>query len=253
MKNTLINIDYTKFELKINPEKLKQVQEWITSLDDYEKYYECLEKKWWAKKLRKRIYLIWDKLYEIYWKTIDPIVYLMNLYYWEWISTKDINEILNQMWLWYKTNTSIARVFRESFNWEMWLINDERTLAKRQSIENTIVNKINNLQKTKNRIDILKELFKEKTKNIIDNWNCDIEFFNSLNKVNKIIYALEKFYWIKKEDLIKLNKQNKIWSTVIIMFLNDKLIPLLEKKWIKLKIITKEIDIILEKNYLKKK
>lgn len=77
-------------------------------------------------------------------------------------------------------------------------------------------------------------------------------FFNTLNKVNKILYALEKFYWIKKEDLIKLNKQNKVWSTVIIMFLNDKLTPLLEKRWIKLKIITKEIDIILEKDYLKK-
>lgn len=162
------------------------------------------------------------------------------------MSIVDIYTRVNKKWMNYSNDNSLEKTFKLTFWW---------TLRDTSGSENT-------RKKTKWNIDNAKIAYAEdvekkyeKIKNYVSdniykilsrkNLNFNKDYFLWLeNNWQRILYAIEVFLWLKKEDIINMNKQWP-WARVIANYLEKRLSIYIKNYDLKLPIYPKYIQAIL--------
>lgn len=235
-----------KFIFNWDLNNINWIQNWIKTYNDYLNYYESWDKRW-KTRLYNKIQNFKDQLYYIYWYFVDPILYIIKLYYLDNLSIKDVWKRLNDLWWWNNDETSIEKTFKQTFWWDLrdnlWTDISKKKRNFEEQIKNAReINDENNRKK----YEILKNFFERRIEAII---NIKIEefdkkWFENLNKTWKILYILYFFYWINRNEILNLRK-SEIWSRVISTFINQNIENLLKKLNIDLIIYPKDIQWIL--------
>lgn len=214
---------------------LKPNFKWMKSMKDYLNYYNNWERRWKIR-LKNKLDRLSKSLLEKYWYIIDPIKYLLFLYYHEWLSIENIHLRIKTMWFNYSDSNWLLICFKTTFWWELWnrswsLISSRIRRANWQIIEAKKVEKEENDLK----YEILRLFIWKRISKII--WTeFDYNYYNSLiNKTQKILYLSWLFLWINEKDIKLFNNNFFIWKRIIANHLNIEIIRFLKKH---------EIDII---------
>jgi hypothetical protein len=237
------------FELKINPNIEPWMKNWFKSYDDYLIHYNSWDKRWktWLKDKLNRLK---DSLMSEYWYYIDPILYLANLYYWDELSIIDVYSRVKLKWMNYLNENSIEKTFKLTF-W--WILRDstwgKNTRKKNKTVDKISVAKEKYNEKVQEKYEILKEYVSNNIYKILSlkNWKFDNNYFLWLNKNDKILYVIEIFLWLKKDDIFEMNKLWP-WSRVIANYLDNRLQIYKKNYNFELVIFPKDIQKILNEN-----
>lgn len=171
---------------------------------------------------------------------VDPIEYLISLYYQCWLSVDDMSERVGKLWFEYKDATWLRMFLTKTLNWTL-RENTERTEHR--------VRKEKNIWKIK-RSNSLREYNKPRIKeqvtaitHAIDAimqdhnslWNSySVDAYNSLsNNTKKCLYLLQCFMWVWAEEIEKLfsveDNQNIICSVIetklAVIFASNNITP----------------------------
>jgi len=160
---------------------------------------------------------------------IDPIQYLMRLYYIQGLSLKSIWEKTHKAWINYEWYQGLYYLFVDVFWWELRELTDF-TLAQIEAAKSSPGAKA--LKKHNNTIS--KERLEVFTKAIDDilTWrNRNISKFSQKEydsftgrkwKSKKIFYLLQCFSWITFGDIMQASENSWMWSRTIARFINTK-------------------------------
>lgn len=241
-ENTIIQKQFI-FDMNLKNHPL--IQEWVKSYNDYMDYYNSWSKQWKIR-LKNKLDNLSKKLLTIYWTYIDPIEYIIKLYYWEWLSISDVYKRLNELWWDNKNESSIEKAFKITFWWQLrdssWteISRKKRNFPEQISKAREEINK-----KNKKKYDFIKNVFKNDVNRILETKLDEFDFigFESLNKTWKVLYIFYFLYWINRKELQELNKK-WIWSKVILNHIKNDLQWFLKEINIKLNIYPKDIQAI---------
>ena len=260
MNKTLIN-DFTQtswtgdeikigYSQNIDPNTEPWVAKWMKSYDEYLEYYNRYDKRW-KTILYNKFEVLKTSLINYYWYYIDPIKYLMNLYYWELLSIKDVYNRVKSMWMDYSDNlgknweSALYNVFKNIFWWNLRdYSGSEIAIRKRKANWHTDKMRAVNVANVAKKYKLLENYFKGKVHSIISNSGFNLDHFENLpNKIKKILYILKLFYWIGKKEIIEINEQ-WVWPRVIANFLNKSFKTFFEKNDIVFLVYPKDIDAV---------
>ena len=223
---------------------------WMTSWNDYLEYYNNGEKRWKIR-IKTKLETLALNLEKFYKRKIDPIEYLIYLYYQEELSVEDIYIRTKDIWMTYSESDWLFMLFRKTF-W--WILRDNSwsivTTKKKQWGRQIIVARGINDEKNREKYILLQEYISSKVNNILSN-TFDSEFYNWLrNKTEKILYLVWLSIWINQDDIVLLSEKHGIWARVMANFLNTEISIFLANHNINLsKITPMDITRIVKKAY----
>lgn len=215
----------------------------IRNMIEFKSKFDIL--KWWHTwRLYEKLLLLKDNLWTVFSNNVDPIEYIIQLYYWEWLTVEDIFIRLNHLWFNYSEKSEnpssvMYNLFTKVFWWELrerWN-HTEITKLRNQKIKPKRIEKFlekhkEDLEETewviKSYVDLL--LFKNK---IIDLSKDEKDQFYKINhRANwkKVLFLLNKFFEINLNQLITLrnnhylsNKRLSIIITELFKYIPDYL------------------------------
>lgn len=241
-------------KLLLNKPELKW--EWvIKNLKDLSTYINSQNKQDWSrwhrwKSIFEKLQILWNIISKEFWiKRIDPIEYIIQLYYWDWLSINDIFYRINWKWINYKDESGFRKLLKQTFNWKLKETHHQTEITKKKIWRTLDTKKENLRQQSKkleeNRREEFVKWFIVNSKKV-ENPSFDIKYFDSLkNKILKIKYLLKSIYWVEDDNLLKL-KDYPIWTRTIAKYFEDLINPILEKAWTKMIITPIEISRLLE-------
>ncbi len=230
--------------------ELKEKAWWIVSMTDFYDYYNNWEKRWKTRLLnRLNTYKNWLK--KKFGIDIDPIEYLLFLYFKEGKSIEDIFYSENNKWLNYKNDTCLWKLFKDTFWWKLrdtaW---SKLTKKKREAIKEKQVSwlKASNLEKSKEKRKLLVSKIKDLVKDIL--WPLPEfikeDFLNKRNKPEKIIYTLKSLNWMDEKHIQELYN-SWLWSRVLADYFWKLINDFLRKYNLEINIFPKDILAIAKK------
>jgi len=184
-----------QFHFKINEYSIKG----ILSFSEFEKYYTS-KKTWlfnwkyvWVKDKLNNL----SELLEIkYSQKIDPIEYLLYLYYWKKISIIDISDKLKSIWINYPKST-LHNLFSKTLDLELRDRLEETNSRKEKEHNHWLQNSFNT-RRSQETLDAVQSIL-ENNKWI--NIGFNLKKFNKLkNKTQKLIFLLYNFSFIKDNN-----------------------------------------------------
>ena len=222
--NSNWDISYKIWKIQLPPNF-----QWMTSMKNYLSYYENWEKRW-KSRLKNKLDRLKIYLYKNYWFNIDPIKFLIFLYYYELLSVEEIHKRICEMWFNYRDSNWLLIAFKSTFWWELreksW-----SSISSRKRKTNWQIDKAKLItdNKNKKKYETLTEYINKKVSNIL--WNeFDFNLYESLkNKTEKILYLIWLFLWINENDIKNFYEKLKIWTRVISNYLNTELSNFLDK------------------------
>lgn len=138
---------------------------------------------------------------------VDPIEYLIYLYYQCWLSIDDIWERVNELGLTYKDPTWLRVFVTKTFNWTL-RENTEKTEQRiRKEKTGWKEKRVTSLREfNKPRIEEQTQKIREAIDTLIGEWkDFNKEVYNSLsNNTKKCIYLFECFLWIWGKEIAGL-------------------------------------------------
>lgn len=157
--------------------------------------------RWWR---WNKNWLVFNRLKSLqgeleyeYQNKIDPIEYILQLYYWENLSIQSIYDRLNQKWLGYKNASWLEKMLLKVLKWE--LKDPFERFDTRKQRNKWLCEKAKNewIRKEEEHKAIFLSFF---IKNFIelDPPNFDMDVYNSMQNLNveqKWNYLLKSFYW----------------------------------------------------------
>lgn len=201
--------------------------EWvIKSLNDYENTnivgqgYTTLKK---LKELKKNLSIEYSTI-------IDPIEYLIQLYYWEWLSVESIFERVNNKWLhysekWWCPSAVLTNLFKKSFKWELRDRATRSEIWEKRRIS-TLEGRINKLrttnqkalEETKEITSLFVSFLSWKYNNDIKLNNEELAEFSIKSNWKKVVYLLDKYYSINLNQFVNLHRVHKLsWNRLSII------------------------------------
>lgn len=169
-------------------------------------------------------------LEEIYSNSIDPIEYLISLYYKDGLSTEEIAERTSKLSFWYITKNGIQKLFKDTLRWELRDPHEitekrKRRLASSNNPSNIWLRAsreklwVENAQKFHSAIiAILESSHREKRKFSED------EFHALTTKSEKIFYLMKVFEWITFTSLCAIAVNTWMWWASLARIINEKLL-----------------------------
>lgn len=237
--------DVIEYQPDINAERNSK---WITSRSDYLSYIDW--KQGWVGKLKRKLDTLALVLNEKHWYYVDPIKYLIFLYYQEKYSILDIFDLIKNIWFNYKSkkSNSLVFVFRSVFWWDLrnpqkWSYRTIDKRIKRWSLWTRNATETNNIR-NKEKQDMLIFFITIKVNNILIN-DFDKNLYENYNRFDKIMYILWLVIWINKLDLVYINERLWIGLTIITNILNEKIKFFIDENWLNLTIYKKDISKII--------
>ena len=179
---------------------------------------------------------------------IDPVKYLIFLYYQKSLSVEEIHNIVKDKWMDYIYRQSIHKLFKKNFFWKLrktsW---SYRTSTKKKENKQSVKPREALLEKYEKKYNILKNYIKNKVNNLIYN-NFDINIYKKFElKIDKILYILWITLWINEHDILYINKTLKIWAIIIQNTLNEQIENFIHKYNLNIRILHKDIYNIIKK------
>ncbi len=250
MKNKLTtqteeyNFDINKYNVK-----------WIKSFDEFIQIYTSKKTwrfNWKYNSVKEKLYNLSDILKVKFKQEIDPVEYLIYLYFDQKISIIDISNNLKKLWISYP-KSSLYNLYHNVLDLEL-----------RDRLEQTPSRKLKDINKWENNI-FNKEKIEETQKAIdeillnnkwINRWFKLIEYSKQKNITNKIIYLLYSLSFIKEENIDSLykfiNKLHNWWlwthriKNVLETIINNNIIKNNNLKLKNIKVDSKDIWNILQ-------
>ena len=236
------------FELNFDPTQDSRTKNWIKNYSEYLEYFYSWRKTW-KTILKKKIDLLKQNLLLEYWVEVDPIEYIIKLYYEDKLSIKDISIRLKEKWWENKNISSLEKTLKWTFWFELrsqaW---SEISSKKRKN--NGQIEKARDINNKKNELkyNIVRNFFANHVKDILNiksqilsEHGFDYENFEELNKRRKILYVLYYIYWINRNQIKKF-RDNEIWARIISNYLSENLKWFLKELKINMKIYPKDIQ-----------
>jgi len=216
-----------------------QTDDTVKNLYDLEKHVRSQKKAWprwhrWETLLRN-MKALWIKLSRELWiPNIDPVIYLKQLYYWDWLPFGDILTRINGKWVNYKTEDWVRKLFTEVFGWKP-RGSDEVTIITNKKVQAQMKERVKQVRWESKKLEDTRRLtftlwFIEHAKEA-ENPYFDILVYEwAENKRLKIAYLLELYYWIGNKELNKLRKSG-IGTRVIARYLEPIINDILTRLW----------------------
>jgi hypothetical protein len=219
------------------------MRSWIKS------YWELLQKIWknWRfKSVASKFETLKEKLSEKYSSKVDPVEFLANLYYWEWLSAESIMERLQQLWIEYTNVKSVLSLLNTTLWWNL-----------RDSWEFTSITKKKRVENQRRQWQVLtwytlqeSQRIREKCENIIKNLQkfrsegitIEKEKIHQWKPITRALYILHNFRWIGIDEIASLYSSG-IWLDVISQTLQNILDTVIEEQKL-------DISIKIHKNSL---
>lgn len=233
-----------RFKLEINTALIPGFEKpWvIKNYADYMVHFNTLRgKKGRHYASKKRLDTFKEKLKkEFNNQNVDPIEYLISLYYQYWISIDDMCERVGKLWFEYKDATWLRMFVTKTLNWTL-RENTEKTEHRKRKEETVGKEKRANSLREYNKPIIEKQIIS--ITNAIDTimsthsqaWSTyNEEIYNSLpNNTKKCLYLLQCFMWVWAKEIENLfsveDNQNVICSVVetklAVLFASNNISP----------------------------
>jgi len=232
----------------LNPNTEMWMKNGFKSYNDYLEHYNFWNKKG-KSRLFKKLFILKENLEKEFWNFIDPILYLANLYYWEKLSVADTFKRVAKKWMNYSSSDSFEKTFTWTFWWTLrdtsWThITRKKTQNKKKQLQEDYKKYI------KEKYKKIQRYISDNVYKILSRKNNNFErihYLNLKNNLERIVYVLEIFLWLKKEDIIEINKLWP-WARVIANYL-DKRFKIYAKNYcLELTIFPKYIQTIINEN-----
>jgi hypothetical protein len=221
-------------------------------------YWELLQKIWknWRfKSVASKFETLKEKLSEKYSSKVDPVEFLANLYYWEWLSAESIMERLQQLWIEYNNVNSVLSLLNTTLWWNL-----------RDSWEFTSITKRKRVENQRRQWQILtrytlqeSERIREKCISIIDDFSKPSTEEVTLEKkriyqwkpLTRALYILKTCKWIGIDEISSIYS-NGIGLDVISQILQDILNAIIEEQKLNISIKIHKNSLIwqLEKKWV---
>lgn len=187
-------------------------------------------------RVRERLQSIQTALRQIYSHDVDPVKYLMYLYYKEWLWIKDVNKRLWELWVSYNSVKSIGNLFVTTFGWEL-RDRQDRTPIQQRKISNPNSTPIVAMKKHwHEKLKENTEKYRAAAEEILSQTHTvqrefDRNIFDSLKWTSKkAFYLLEIFEGISVKMFYDISELSQIKaSTTLAHILNRKLKGIHEK------------------------
>ena len=237
---------YKTFSLSQNQiDNILEIKWGISSYSDYLIYYNTWKKQW-KTRLYNKLSTLKENLEREYSWSVDPIHYLIDLYYIEWQSINKIYLKLKDIWLNYEDCSWIEKIFKQVFEWDLRDASWSQLTSKIKS-KNWQINKANAENKRINdeKYNTIREYFSNKIKDI----TSDTPDIAELLKKDKILFLLSYITWLDKctlvTDLKNLRDKKNIWPIILANTLND-LFKLHLSEDVSITVYSKDIPYILK-------
>lgn len=190
----------------------------------------------------QKLKILKDNLELKYWEQIDPIEYIISLYFWEKKSIKTVWEELKQLGLLYESHDSLGRFLRSTLNWKLKLLKEWLDTSKVKSRIPTEGIESQRKLAEENRKNML--LWYIKNTNTVKNPEFYLNEYNDLKAMEKAEYLFKVFDWL---DLKVAIKEIDYGSKVVLPFLQEKLDEITTSQRIK----KVELTLFVVNGYLK--
>lgn len=156
-----------------------------------------------------------------YSKKIDPIIYIYYLKFIEKLSFKDIYDRLKDFWNYdNKHKDTFEKMSKNVFNWEIWdSCSLDRTREKIRA-KSLISSKRQTIEKEKIVEKIEKIIFRIWKENIKNNYNKNLEWKNSIEKLSFFFKEKWLYNWDDFDNYI-LSFSNKYWLKKTVSAINN--------------------------------
>ncbi len=192
----------------LSPEANKLIWDWMRSYEDYLQHYN-IGNKVWKQSLKNRLDSIAYALKKEYWKYVDPIKYLIKLYYIDEFSIIDVHKKIKKLniskKLWNNEN-SLEKTFKKTFWWKLrghsW---SKLTRQKKTNqIQEAIKTNKSRIKEKHLKIENYIEEVKNKNKFLLKK-EFNKNYFESLNNSSrKFLYLIDYIFWMKDVDIINI-------------------------------------------------
>lgn len=198
----------------------------IISLDQA---LEKPSKKWSGIRIRQKLLPLQDWLKKIYSNDVDPIKYLIYLYYQEELTTHEVLARCQEIGFPMKTQWWFHKFLTATLWWEL-RDNKEMTKKRKRKISSpnspAIIalkrNSVATVQKNTERFEATLMWIIEIQDTKVDLF-C-LETLNSIeDKYEKAFYILKVFEWITLDVLKQISRKTWLWATSITRIINSKL------------------------------
>lgn len=198
----------------------------ITSIDEFN---AKPSKKWSHARIFPKLDALQKWLRKNFNNDVDPIQYLIYLYYEKELSTYEILERTQALWFPYQNQSSLHKLFTRSFWWKL-RDNKEMTERRKRKISRKSSPSLQWLKKSKEKLwEENSKKFHDSLIQILDlthtvkNW-FSIEQYHSFDKKSdKIFYLLETYEDISFKVLCDIAKNTNMWWTSLARIINNKL------------------------------
>lgn len=185
---------------------------------------------------------LWKTIGKEFWMSfIDPIEYIIHLYFKENLSIEQIFIRINGKWISYKNASSLIKLLTLTFWWQLKDANESKTTpsyVKRDAskiIEKTLE------RKNTRKVDFMSWFIKNSHINL-NIFNRNI-FENYRFKYEKLIYIIDNIFQIKRETFLSLGKDLNVGNQSLADRFNEQF----EIYNIPLSISHKDIERVVEK------
>lgn len=204
----------------------KLIWDWFKNYGDYLSYYNSWDKRW-KMFLKKRIDSLARNLKEKYNYDIDPIEYLIYLYYIEELSIVDIFKRVKNLGMIYKNESSLEKTFKLAFGWSLRTVSWGKITARKKEVSWQTTKFQEVYQETLNKKykkieDYIQEFKKDKFDPIIEK-KFDRNYFENLNNSSrKFLYLIDYIFWLKDVDVINIVNL-WLWVRGVSTFFNENI------------------------------
>lgn len=197
----------------------------ITSLACYELKIRQIHAKPWSKAnsnsiLLKKLQRLKANLEnELCVTGLDPIQYMIYLYFQEELSVSDIFERLNRLGLDYSTNwgtpsSVLINLFKNTFKWKLRERSDITKIKSRKLKTTNNVWKKNTINRNLANVSRIREAVANEVSRILKIQKLQVNFseaedleFAKCSNPKKIIFLLKKYYWLELAEVATLKTE----------------------------------------------
>lgn len=211
----------------------------IANFHDLEKRVRSQRKAWprwhrWDTLLKNMRELGLTLSQELWVPRIDPVIYLKQLYYRDWLPFWDIFKRINGKWVNYKTEDWLRKVFTDVFKWKPRESNDVTAITQKK-VNAKMTQRVVQVQWESKKLEDARRLqftlWLIEHAQEVENPYFDILVYEwAKNKREKIKYLLEIYYWIWDEAIDSL-RQSGIGTRVIARYLEPVINDILKRLW----------------------
>lgn len=201
--------------------KIEELNDWITTLIDLET--KSLEES--KINPNTKLYIptwyfirLWKNLSKKYWRDIDPIKYIIQLYYKNNLSIESVWSELRKYWFEYDSHDSFWRFLKRTLGWKL---KDKSKNQKTNRVIDKIPTSAIEFQQKKadeERHKLL--LLWIKGTQQIDSLEFNLEEYLSKWEIWKMEYLFKIHCWL---DLVKYIKESWVWVNILLSFLQEKI------------------------------